>query len=100
MSLLSDITTPNGKTIITQFIRGKKPKYPHATFKWPNQDFPSKSAWTRWFKRIKQIFTVEKNGEIPVSKQLRGITPIKERQMIHRWYYSEINEEFYKINEE
>ena len=27
------------------------------------------------------------------------ITPIKERQIIHRWYYSEINEEFYKINE-
>ena len=37
------------------------------------------------------------NGELPVSKQLREwVIPIKERQMIRRWYYSEINE---KLNE-
>ena len=44
VSLLSDITNPNGKTIIMKFIRGKKPKYPREIFKWPNQDFPNKSA--------------------------------------------------------
>ena len=42
--LLSDITTPNGKTIIMQFLRRKKPKYPRSTFNWPNQDFPRKLA--------------------------------------------------------
>ena len=37
------------------------------------------------------------NGELPVSEQLREwVIPIKERQMIRRWYYSEINE---KLNE-
>ena len=71
VSLLSDITTPNAKTIIMQFLREKKPKYPCVAFKWPNQDFPNKPAWTRWFKRIQQIFTVGNNGKLPVSKQLR-----------------------------
>ena len=53
VSLLSDITTPNGKTTMIEFLRGQKPKYPRSTFYWSNQDFPRKSAMIRWFKRLK-----------------------------------------------
>ena len=86
------------KTIMMQFLRGQKPKYLRSTLYWPNPDFPRKSAWTRWFKRLKHIFTVGNNGELSVSNQLREWTiPIKERQMIHRWWYSEINDDLYEM---
>ena len=45
VSFLSDITSPNGKIIMIQFLRETKPKYPRSTFYWSNQAFPSKSAW-------------------------------------------------------
>ena len=32
VSLLSDSTTPNGKTIMMQFTRRQKPKYPRSIF--------------------------------------------------------------------
>ena len=101
MSLLSDITTPNGKKRMIQFLRGKKPTYPRSIFFWPNQELPSKSAWKRWFNRLNQIFKVENNGELPVSTQLKEwVVPINERQMIHKWYYSEIQEEIYIIKKD
>ena len=44
---------------------------------------------------------MKNNSELPVSKQLKEwVVPIKERQMIHRWYYSEIQEEIYKIKKD
>ena len=98
ISLLNDVITPNGKIIMIQFLRGMQPNYQRSIFYWPNQDIPSKSAYIRWFKRTKQTFKMGNNGELPVSKQLREqLIPIKERQIIHRLYYSEVNKEIYEI---
>ena len=48
VSLISDITAPNRKIIMLQFLSGTKPNYSRIIFTWPNQNTPSKLAWTTW----------------------------------------------------
>ena len=101
VSLLSDSTALNGKTIPMQFLRGTKATYLRSTFYWLNQSIPSILTWTRWFKRLNQIFKAENNGELLVSKQLKEwLVPIKERPMLYMWYYSEAEDEIFKLKKD
>ena len=98
---LSDMLNPNSKQVTQDFIKGIKPVKQTSSYRWPNQLKPSTNAWKLWKKIITSTFKLTFNYNLPINLQLSNwIVPLDERQMQHKWYFSQESNEIYIHNQQ
>jgi hypothetical protein len=71
VTLLSEISTANGKTLSANYVVGNKHPTRRSLLTWPRQPRPPPTAWSVWKKRLHQLFCIT-----PRHHQLRD--PLKQ----------------------
>jgi hypothetical protein len=62
VTLLSEITSANGRNILPSYIQGNKHTNRRALLTWPRQDRPPLKAWHEWTKRLTQAYCTSQKG--------------------------------------
>ena len=62
VTLLSEITSANGLSLLPNFVQGNKHPGRRSTLTWPRQDRPTHTAWREWKSRLAQIYCKSRRG--------------------------------------
>ena len=75
VTLLSEISSANGVTILSNYVRGNKHANRRSLLTWPRQERPPHKAWQEWNKRLSQTFCTSRTG-------------FRLRQPLHTWTFT------------